>query len=278
MWIIASIVNSVFNIILAPFRSMHPAVGLLVVSIITGIVMVFIFGKTSNQDAIRRIKGRVKAHIAEIWLFRNDLGQMLLASLRVFGNTGRYFAHSLRPLIFILVPVIVIMVMLGVRYEHRPFAIGDTAVVAARVSDPAWARGNQVSLVGSEGVEVVSPALRIPRKAEINWKIRTTSSGVHEITLRTPAGEVTKKVHVADDAGPLVAIADARGSALSGTFLTLPAEPPLPGSSGVRRLSIEGWPHRELRFFGLKIHWLIVFFVVSLVAGFSVKGLFGVEV
>jgi uncharacterized membrane protein (DUF106 family) len=90
MWIIASIVNSLFGIILAPFRSMHPAVGLFVVSIITGIVMVFIFGKTSNQDAIRRAKGRVKAHIAEIWLFRNDLGQMLLAALRVFGTTGRW--------------------------------------------------------------------------------------------------------------------------------------------------------------------------------------------
>ncbi|MBD3235996.1 MAG: hypothetical protein GF330_04785, partial [Candidatus Eisenbacteria bacterium] len=106
MWIIASILNTIFDVLLFPFRSMHPFFGLLIISVITGIVMLLIFGRTSNQKAISGTKSKLKAHIAEIWLFRDDLLQMLGSILRVLGYTGRYLAHSLRPLIFILVPVV----------------------------------------------------------------------------------------------------------------------------------------------------------------------------
>ena len=125
MWSFALVINGIFNVIFAPFAGMHPAIGLLVISVVTGIVMLLIFGKTSNQRAIRHAKGKLKAHISEIWLFRDDLPQMLIAFVRVMGNTGRYFLHSLRPLIFIMLPVVIIMVMLGVRYQHRPFRPGD---------------------------------------------------------------------------------------------------------------------------------------------------------
>jgi len=278
VWTIAYILNRVFDVLLFPFRGMHPFIGLLVVSAITGIVMLLIFGKTSNQAAIRRTKGLLKAHIAEIWLFRDDLAQMLLAFVRVLGNTGRYLAHSLRPLVFILVPVLIIMVMLGVRYAHRPLQPGESAVIAVTLDDPAWARGDAVSLSGTDGVAVTSPALRIPQKGEIDWQIQALAPGTHELTLATPKGAVTKKIAVAAGPAPLAALAPSRGRALSGHFLEYPAEPPLDGSSGVRGIRALDWPARELRVFGFGVHWLVAFFVLSLVAGFAVKDLFGVEV
>ena len=278
MWVFASVLNRIFGIILAPFRAMHPAVGLLVVSVLTGVVMLLIFGKTSNQDAIRRAKGRLKAHIAEIWLFRDDLLQMILAVVRVLVHTGRYFAHSLRPLVFILLPVLIIMVMLGVRYEHRPLRPGETAILVAMLDDATWARGEQVRLVGTTGVEVASPPLRIPSQGEINWKIRATAPGMHELTLETPQGSVTKMVPVADEGSRPTPLATARGRAFSSRFLFFPVEPPLSPTGGVQGIDIPDWPHRDLRVFGLGVHWLVMFFVISLAAGFAVKGFFNVEV
>lgn len=278
MWALASVFGKLFDVLLAPFRGMHPAVGLAVISVITGVIMLVIFGKASNQKAIKRAKGLLKAYIAEIWLFRDDLLQMVLAVVRVVANTGRYFAHSLRPLIFILIPVLIIMVMLGVRYEHRPFQPGEEAVLAVQLDDPTWARGDVVELTGSTGVEVISPALRIPQQAEIDWQIRITEPGEHTLTLRTPGGEESKQILASLEAGPLTSIAAARGRTFSEAFLLFPAEPPVSVESGIRKIDIRGWPTRELKVFGLGAHWLIFFFVVSLVAGFAVKGLFGVEV
>ena len=282
MWGIAAVVSGIFDALLAPFRGMHPAVGLLVISVIAGVVMLLIFGKTSNQKAIRSAKGRLKAHIAEIWLFRNDIGQMLLAIARVLIHTGRYFAHSLRPLLFIFIPVLIIMVMLAVRYEHRPFKVAETAVVSVTVDDPAWTRGDQVQLIAPSGVEVLSPALRMPAIGQIEWQIRATDPGRHEVTVRTPRGEVTKRVLVAAEGQALDKVRDkiaaARGRTFSEAFLLFPAEPPLPSAPGIRAIEVKGWPTRDLSIFGLGIHWLIVFFAVSLIAGFTVKGIFGVEV
>ncbi len=282
MWVIASALNGIFDLLLAPFQGMHPIVGLVVISVLTGVVMLLIFGKTSNQKAIRVAKGRLKAHIAEIWLFRNDLGQMILAILSVLANTGRYFAHSLRPLIFIFVPVLVIMVMLGVRYEHRPFAPGETAVLSVRVDNPAWTSGDQVQLIGSGDVEVLSPALRIPSLGAVEWKIRAARPGTHTVLLRTPGGEASKRILIAPEDRPAdklrAKIASSRGRTLSGSFLLFPTEPPLDAAAGIRSIEVRDWPRRNLSIFGLGVHWLIVFFAVSLVAGFAVKGAFGVEV
>lgn len=282
MWGIAAVFHGIFDILLAPFRGLHPAVGLLFISAVAGVVMLLVFGKTSNQKAIRVAKGRLKAHIAEIWLFRNDLVQMLLAIAKVLFHTGRYFAHSLRPLIFIFVPVLIIMVMLGVRYEHRPFQVAETAVVSVRVDDPSWTRGDQVQLVAPAGIEVLSPALRIPSLGEVEWQIRAAGPGVHEVTVRTPRGETSKRILVAAEGQSpdrvREKIAAARGRTFSEAFLLFPAEPPLPGGPGIRSIEVKDWPRRDLSIFGLRAHWLIVFFAASLVAGFAVKGAFGVEV
>ncbi|MFH1143981.1 MAG: hypothetical protein V1774_05505 [Candidatus Eisenbacteria bacterium] len=278
MWSIAIVLNGIFSVIFAPFRGMHPWIGLLVISIVTGVVMLLIFGKTSNQSAIRRAKSKLKAHIAEIWLFRDDLPQMLIAFFRVLGNTGLYFAHSLRPLIFIMVPVLVIMVMLGSRYEHRPLKPGETATVAVQVRDAAWTRDHSVSLEASDGLEVLSPPLRIPARREIDWKIRATQPGEHHLTLVTPAGEQTKQILVRESESPLTALAPSRGTTFSSAFLSFPIEPPLPGNAGIRSFRVTDWPARELQVLGLNVHWLVAFFVVSLVAGFAVKGVFRIEV
>ena len=282
MWGIAAVLNGIFDVLLAPFRGLHPAVGLFVISAVAGVVMLLIFGKTSNQKAIRGAKGRLKAHIAEIWLFRNDLVQMLLAIARVLIHTGRYFAHSLRPLVFIFLPVLIIMVMLGVRYEHRPFRVAETAVVSVKVDDPSWTHGDQVQLVAPPGVEILSPALRIPSLGEIEWQIRAAGPGLHEVTVRTPRGEAGKRILVAAEGQSLSRardkIAATRGRTFSEAFLLFPVEPPLPAGSGIRSIEIKDWPRRDLSIFGLGVHWLIVFFAVSLVAGFAVKGAFGVEV
>lgn len=278
MWSIAYIINRIFDVILFPFRSLHPFIGLLVVSVLTGVLMLLIFGKTSNQRAIHWTKAKLKAHIAEIWLFRDDLLQMLGASAKVLAYTGRYLAHSLRPLLFIFVPVLIVMAMLAVRYEHRPFQPGEMSLIAVTVADPAWTRGDEVQLRGSAGVEVVGPALRIPAHSEIDWQIRATQAGNHEITVVTPRGETVKKIAVADGRSPLTALAPSRGRAGSGLFLEFPAEPPLAASTGLRSIEARDWPRRDLRIFGLGLNWLVGFFVLSLIAGFSVKDLLGVEV
>jgi len=279
LWLIAKIVDAIMGVLLSPFRSMHPFIGLLFVSAATGIVMVLIFGKTSNQNAIKAAKAKLKAYIAEIWLFRNDLLVMLAATVRVFAHTGRYLLHSLRPIVFLMVPVLAIMVTLGLRYGHRPLHPGETILLCARLDCSEADELTSVDLDVPEGLSIVAPPLRISRLCEGDWQVRAEAPGSYDITIKTPRGTVTKRILVSEASKePLVPVSTERGRWMSAAFLEYPAEPPLDGKTAVSRITCRNWPERNLSVFGLGVHWLVAFFILSIAAGFAVKDLFGVEV
>ena len=65
-----NIVNYIFHLIFMPFQGLNSAVGLFVVSVLTGIVMLIIFRYTSNQKGIEQVKNRIKAYFLEMKLYR----------------------------------------------------------------------------------------------------------------------------------------------------------------------------------------------------------------
>ena len=57
--------------------------------------------------------------------------------------------------------------------------------------------------------------------------------------------------------------------------LTNPGERPLSGD--LKAIEVK-YPNRQNKLFGLGVHWMITFFVVSLVAAFALKGVLKTEV
>jgi hypothetical protein len=276
MWPILKGITRFFDAILSPFAGMHPWVGLTVVSVVTGVVMLLIFGRTSNQGKIAATKDKLKAYVMEMWIFRNDTRVMFAAIGNVFRNNAHYLRHSLRPLLFIFVPVLLIMVQLGIRYADAPLMPGQTAVVTVKLRDDALPSQTHVAIVPPENVSVISPALRIDAGHEIDWKIRADASGQHSLVFDTPGGRIEKAL----DVGPeqrLGKVGAVRARANTWDAFLYPSEPPIPRDSVVESIHVT-YPHRELAIFGINVNWLVAFFIISLVAGFALKGAFGIEV
>lgn len=273
---ILSGITRAFDVMLAPFAGLSPWVGLLVVSIVTGVVMLLIFGKTSNQKKITETKDKLKAYIMEMWIFRNDTLVMFSAIGNVIRNNIQYLRHSLRPLVFILVPVLIIMVQLGIRYGNQPFEPGDTTILSAELRDDVRPTDVDVELTSPMGVRVLSPPLRINERHQVDWKLQALIPGVHEVALTVGGEEVTKSVAVGPERR-VETLADIRPTAGTWDAFLYPSEPPIPRGSIVKSIRI-GYPPRKLGLLGLNVHWLITFFVVSVAAGFALKGVFGIDV
>jgi hypothetical protein len=60
-------------------------------------------------------------------------------------------------------------------------------------------------------------------------------------------------------------------------MLTYPTEAPLPKDSPVKTIEVVH-PQRNIILFGWRIHWIIVYFLLSIIFGFSLKGVFKVEI
>ncbi|MCD4689850.1 hypothetical protein K8S17_00145 [bacterium] len=276
MWTVLNAINRGFDIVLAPFARMHPIVGLLVVCAGAGVVMQFIFGKTSNQKMIAFTKNKLKAYIMEMWLFRNDPRVMFGAIGSVVRYNLQYLRHSLRPIIFLFIPVLFIMVQLGIRYAHEPLVPGETTVVTVALANGVRATEVDVSLEAPDGLSVISPPLRINATGEIEWKIRADQCGTRSLGIITPNGRIDKTVVVGEDLGT-VRFASLKPCAGTWDAFLYPAEPPVARGSIVRSVEVL-YAEREGLLFGITFHWLWIFFIASVIVGFAFKDLFGIEV
>jgi len=276
MWPILRVITRGFDFLLMPFRGMHPGVGLLVVSVITGVVMLFIFGKTSNQKMITAAKNKLWAYIMEMWLFRNDPRVMFSAIGNVARSNLTYLRHSLRPIVFLIIPVLIIMVQLGIRYANTPLSAGEETIVSVRLAEGARASETDIELVAPAGARVVSAPLRMDAKGQIEWRLAIDGCGTGKILFHTPDGDVTKRI-AGCGREKLIKVGTIKARANTWNAFLYPTEPPLPRDSIIETISVK-YPARDGLLFGLDVHWLIVFFIVSVAAGFGLKGVFGIEV
>ncbi len=274
MDIINSILNPFFKILFYPFANMSPVWGMLVISFLAGITMLFIFKATSDQAGIKKAKNLFKAHFLAIRLYRDDLSLMMETMKNiVLGNFG-YMKKSLRPMLFLIVPVAIIIIQLGTRYEYRPLRVGETTVVSLILDKHESGSLNDVVLELPDGLSLDIPPVRIDQLREINWRIKIERSGVFDIVFRSDNKTVKKRLQVVDSLSPL-ASRIARDDFQ--TALLNPGESSLQNSSFASMVSIS-YPKREFQFLGISIHWLVAFFVFSLIAAFACKGFLGVEV
>ena len=79
-----------FDLILRPLLGAPPIWALTLISLITGIVMVWIFGRVSDQATIRSLRERIRGNLIGVRLFQADIGVVLRLQRRIFTDAFRW--------------------------------------------------------------------------------------------------------------------------------------------------------------------------------------------
>jgi len=266
--------NLIFDLIFAPFRNMAPVWGISVISLVTGVVMLIIFRYTSNQDGIKGAKEKIKGYLLEVRLFNHDLQQMLKSQKKILSTNLTYMRYSLTPMLVMIITVIFILVQLDSRYAFRPLNAGEKAVVCIKLDEGVSINDTDVELKLPQGVNLDAPPLRIESENEIDWRVTVEKEGHYELIFNVNGKSYTKKLSAMQSLGRVGAT---REKVNLEHLLLTPAETPLSSESTVQEISID-YPEMKLIFWGVDIHWLIVFFALSIISAFGLKGVFGVQV
>jgi hypothetical protein len=274
-----TIVNLVFGgivgAVMLPFRTLSPWFGMVAVSLLTALLMLEVYKLTSNQAAIRRAKDRIKAHLLEMRLYKDNLRVTLAAQGAIVKANLAYMAANLKPLAVMIAPLVLILAQLSLWYDRAPLRPGEETLIKARVEASADPVSLGLELEAPPGLEITSPAVRISDLSEVVWRVRAVSAGTGRFILRTGGRTIEKSVAVG---GPPMAKVSALAS--RGSFwqrVLYPGEAPLPAGTAVRSVEIL-YPAKRLTAFGLGIHWLVAYLVLSVVFGFALKGVFRVEI
>src|SRR5688500_5888155 len=159
---------------LSPFRSLPPIVGLSVVSLVAAIGMLLVFRATSNQPAIAAVKRRIHAGIFEIRLFNDDLRAICRAQFDILRHNLTYLRLSLAPMVWMLVPLVLLLAQLQFYYGYDGFGPGQSAVVKVRLKEaasPATGTAPAIALDVPAGLRVETPLVWIPSEREAAWRV-----------------------------------------------------------------------------------------------------------
>ena len=267
MGILNALLGGAINALLFPFRGLHPLVGLTVVSVVAGVAMLLVFKVTSNQKGVTAVKRRIAAGIFEIRLFNDDPRAIVRAQYDILRHTFTYLGLNMVPVLWMIVPLVLVIIQLQFHYGYRGLEPGDVALVKVTFNGDAPPDEPDVSLEVDPGIEVESPLLWIPSLREADWRIAATQPGEHEVRVRIGGEVYSKRVNVSDD---IVRRTPVRPSAGFVDQLVYPVERPLPKNSPVESITVT-YPEAEIGFLFWDMHWIIVFFIISIVTAFVLQ-------
>ena len=253
-------------------RSHAPLIFVFVLSLVIGLLMVVLFRYTSNQKAIRLAKDHLKAHLLAVRLFQDQLQVVLISYWRIVRSTGSYLRLAFMPLLYVSVPLILLMVQVDRYLGLMPLEIGRPFLVKTQVVDGSVL--DQATLRLPPGLSLTAPAVHIPARNEIIWRVVAETAGRRALDVEIGNQSLSKSVEVSSGVERIspVRLADKWWERI---FVS--AEPALPGDSPIQSIAVN-YPERTITFAWLEWNWIWLFFVLSLIFGFFFKTILRIEI
>jgi hypothetical protein len=249
-----------------------PLAVVILVSIVIGFAMVIAFRYTSDQKAIARAKDQLKAHMLAVRLFQDQLGVVLHSYARIISGTGRYLQLAFKPLLIAIVPLTFVVIQLDHYLGWHPLSPEQSFVLEAQVANPEAL--NDVTLQLPSGLVSTSPAVHIPTERKIAWRLMAEHDGKYDVGIGAGGATASKEVLVSQG------IARVSPIRLRDDFwkrILESDESALPNDSPLQSITVTYSP-RIVDFLWMDWNWIVLFFVLSLIAGFVFKTMFGIQI
>jgi hypothetical protein len=274
MSVVNAALRPVFDLLLAPFAAGPPIVSLVLVSLLVSVLMLVVFKHTSDQAALAAVKRRIHAGLFEIRLFNDDLRAILRAQGEILRTNLTYLRLTLWPMVFLLPPLVLVIAQLQFHYGYEGLRPGQRALLRVELAPGTGGGRPAAALELPAGLRAETEAVWVPSESQILWRLAAERDGDYELGVDVAGARVTKTVRVTPRT---VRLSPVRVDSGFLSQLLYPAEPPLPRGSPVRAVHL-AYPDREVSVLGHGMHWMIPFFVLSIVFAFALRGLFKVTI
>lgn len=279
-----SALRSLVSAFLYPFGGLPPLIGLAVVSLIVAIAMLLVFKATSDQEGLADVKRRIHASLFEIRLFNADLRAILRAQGDLLRHNLRYLRFSVAPMLWMIVPFVLLIAQLQFHYGYEPVRPGRHVLVEAQIAE-GWEDGMEAeelagftkpvaNLTTSPGVRIDTPSVWVPELRELSWRVVAEEPGEHELAVEVAGERYTKLLYAGETMDIRRQLSPIRTERSFFKQLVYPAEPPL-NSGPVESITVS-YADADIWFFGWNTHWLVIFFILSIVFAFLLRNRFGV--
>jgi uncharacterized membrane protein (DUF106 family) len=279
MKLLNDLLRPVFDLLQSPFIGLPAFVGILVWSIPVGVFALWVFGKTSNQDRIAEVKRRIHAGLFEIRLFNDDLRAIMRAQGEILRHVLHYQALALKPMIFILPPLVLVMVQLHQFYGFRGLQPGEEVLLTVQLAPDSVEAGRrpEFSLEMPPGLHAAMDPVWIPSLHQITWRLGVDDWGDWDLAINVDGTKFSKSIRATEE---LIRLSPERPSDNFMGQLEWPSEPPLNEGGAVHSMTL-GYAEGSVGILGWDFEWafawMVVFFVLTMVVALVLRKPMGVE-
>ncbi|MFZ3340668.1 MAG: hypothetical protein WA213_07285 [Terriglobales bacterium] len=253
---------------------MSPLAIVIILSVVIGLLMIVLFGYTSDQKAIGIAKDQLKAHLLAVRLYRDQLHVVMGSYGKVLRGTGRYLKLAFKPLLYVIIPITVMIVWLDRSLGLTAIQMNAPFLLTVRVNNPQAL--DSVSIDLPPGITASAPPVHIAADNEVVWRLTANREGAYDVKISADGESAEKTVRVSSE------LAQVSPERLRDHFwerMFSSGESALPANSAVESISVD-YPERNipLGIAGYEMNWIWLFFILSMIAGFIFKELLGIEV
>ena len=265
--------TALFDGLMQPWKMQSPWPAMVVSSLVTAAVLVFLFRISSNPESIRQSRNRLLARTLELLMFQHDLRVSLTACGRILWANAVYIFQFLRPMAVGAIPLLLIFAQLESWFQWRPLHVGERTVLTVDVDAAYPVSSTLAELSLSDGLQLDSPVVRIPSTNQLAWRIKASETVVGWGDVKI--GDVTeRKTILSGDQLTRLSVQRQTGGQLSG--LLSPGESSLASSSPVRRMQIS-YPLREISLGAREVSWILVCVGLMMVLSLAIGRMFGIR-
>jgi hypothetical protein len=266
-----TITTAIFDPILGFMGPWQETLDLWLWPILGGVVALIIYKYLSNQTGIERAKNGIKVHLLEIRLYKDDLLGVVVSTVKIILKNFIYVGHNIWPMLVMFAPMMAMLFQLEAEYAFKPMEVGQVELVKVQLDEEhAQVETTDVEWSLPEGLELDAPPVRTS-DGQIIFRVKAVAAGDHTMWLQVGDEQVSKGIFVGGEERKVPVM---RTKGWEGYLY--PGEAPLEEDSQVYSIKTK-YPERSLTAvpdgeLGI-VFW---FFGLSLVAGFGLKGVFGV--
>jgi hypothetical protein len=248
-----------------------PLAIVVVVSLVVGLLMVVLFGYTSDQKAIGVAKDQLKAHLLAVRLYRDQIPVVMGSYGKILRGTGRYLKLAFKPLLYVIIPITLLIVQIDRYLGATPIPPDRPFLLTVHTTGDAL---NDATLGLPPEITMSAPPVHVAAENEIVWRLVGSKEGKYEVKIDA-AGQAAAKAVCVGSGLPRISTVRLRGHFWERVFSS--AEPALPENSPIESISIN-YPDRNIEVAGYGMNWIWLFFILSMVAGFVFKELLGIKI
>jgi uncharacterized membrane protein (DUF106 family) len=186
-------VNSFLDPVLGWLLYLHPAIAILLISLLVSAIITLALKFLTNQSLMKDMKQELKELQKQMKELRNNPNKLAKINSRFMETNMKYMSHSLRPTLYTFIPIILVFGWLNSHLGYYPLLPEEPFEVRAAFDKDEVDPLQHVTLELPDSLTAVDGPRYLPRNHEVLWVVKG-AQGEHTLSVSYKEGNYPMKL------------------------------------------------------------------------------------